>query len=62
MDEDGAERFEAFVNALAGVIGHADRIRPERRIPMPQDVLPSEMQGDEFGAQARNLGGEGGGG
>ena len=30
MKDDGAERFEAFVDALAGVIGHADRVRPLR--------------------------------
>lgn len=30
MDEHGAERFETFVDALAAVIGHADRVRPLR--------------------------------
>src|ERR687897_1446210 len=30
MDGDGADRFGAFVNALAGVVGHADRVRPLR--------------------------------
>jgi SRSO17 transposase len=30
MDDGGAERFEAFVDALAAVIGHADRVRPLR--------------------------------
>jgi SRSO17 transposase len=30
MDDSGAERFEAFVGALADVIGHADRVRPLR--------------------------------
>ena len=30
MDEHGAERFETFVDALADVIGHADRVRPLR--------------------------------
>jgi SRSO17 transposase len=30
MDDGGAERFEAFVDALADVIGHADRVRPLR--------------------------------
>ena len=30
MDEHGAERFETFVDTLAGVIGHADRVRPLR--------------------------------
>jgi SRSO17 transposase len=28
MDKHGAERFETFVDALADVIGHADRVRP----------------------------------
>ena len=28
MDGDGADRFGAFVNALAEVVGHADRVRP----------------------------------
>ena len=30
MDKHGAERFETFVDALADVIGHADRVRPLR--------------------------------
>src|SRR5215210_3973778 len=30
MDGDGADRFGAFVNALAEVVGHADRVRPLR--------------------------------
>ncbi len=30
MNHDGADRFEAFVEALADVIGHADRVRPLR--------------------------------
>ena len=30
MDGDGADRFEAFVDALAEVVGHADRVRPLR--------------------------------
>ena len=30
MDEHGAERFETFVDALADVIGHADRVQPLR--------------------------------
>jgi SRSO17 transposase len=30
MNDGGAERFEAFVDALADVIGHADRVRPLR--------------------------------
>lgn len=30
MDDHGAERFETFVDALADVIGHADRVRPLR--------------------------------
>jgi SRSO17 transposase len=30
MDDGGAERFEAFVDALADVIGHADRVGPLR--------------------------------
>jgi SRSO17 transposase len=30
MSDGGAERFEAFVNALSDVIGHADRVRPLR--------------------------------
>jgi SRSO17 transposase len=30
VNDDGAERFEAFVDALADVIGHADRVRPLR--------------------------------
>jgi hypothetical protein len=30
MQGDGADRFEAFVDALAEVVGHADRIRPLR--------------------------------
>jgi SRSO17 transposase len=30
MDDGGAERFAAFVDALAGVIGHADRVGPLR--------------------------------
>jgi hypothetical protein len=28
MNDDGVERFGAFVDALADVIGHADRVRP----------------------------------
>ena len=30
MDGDGADHFEAFVDALAEVVGHADRVRPLR--------------------------------
>jgi len=30
MDGDDADRFEAFVDALAEVVGHADRVRPLR--------------------------------
>src|SRR4051812_40219127 len=30
MEGDGADRFEAFVDALAEVFGHADRVRPLR--------------------------------
>src|SRR5436853_5034418 len=30
MEGDGAGRFEAFVDALAEVFGHADRVRPLR--------------------------------
>jgi SRSO17 transposase len=30
MNDRGAERFETFVDALADVIGHADRVRPLR--------------------------------
>jgi SRSO17 transposase len=30
MDGDGADRFGAFVNAVAEVVGHADRVRPLR--------------------------------
>src|SRR3954465_10358643 len=30
MEGDGADRFEAFVDALAEVVGHADRVRPLR--------------------------------
>ena len=30
MDGDGANRFEAFVDASAEVVGHADRVRPLR--------------------------------
>src|SRR4051794_15512929 len=30
MDGDGADNFEAFVDALAEVVGHADRVRPLR--------------------------------
>jgi SRSO17 transposase len=30
MNDHGAERFETFVDALADVIGHADRVRPLR--------------------------------
>ena len=30
MDGDGADRFGAFVSALAEVVGHADRVRPLR--------------------------------
>ena len=30
MDGEGADHFEAFVDALAEVVGHADRVRPLR--------------------------------
>jgi SRSO17 transposase len=30
MDGEGADRFEAFVDALAEVVSHADRVRPLR--------------------------------
>src|SRR3954470_3456940 len=30
MEGDGADRFGAFVDALAEVFGHADRVRPLR--------------------------------
>ena len=30
MEGDGADRFESFVDALAEVVGHADRVRPLR--------------------------------
>jgi hypothetical protein len=30
MDGDGADHFEAFVDALAEVVGHADQVRPLR--------------------------------
>ena len=30
MDGDGADHFETFVDALAEVVGHADRVRPLR--------------------------------
>jgi SRSO17 transposase len=30
MNDHGAERFETFVDALADVVGHADRVRPLR--------------------------------
>ena len=30
MSDDGAERLEAFVDALSDVIGHADRVGPLR--------------------------------
>lgn len=30
MSDEGAKRFEAFVDALSDVIGHADRVGPLR--------------------------------
>jgi hypothetical protein len=31
MDGDGADHFEAFVDALAEVVGHADAMRSKER-------------------------------
>ena len=46
MNDGGAERFEAFVDALAGVIGHADRVRPWRD-PCMGLLTPAERQSVE---------------
>jgi SRSO17 transposase len=46
MDKHGAERVETFVDALAAVIGHADRVRPLRDYGLGR-LAPAERKSVE---------------